>query len=309
MTETTSQQSARLIIVTGLSGSGKSVAIRQLEDSGYYCIDNLPAEFLVDVVPTLISHGQRLIAVSIDARSLLNLNDAARAIETLRASGMDVRVLFLCATTEELLQRFSETRRRHPLTLAHSGIGTDSLTLTEAIDRERSLLEGVTAYAHVIDTTRVSANTLRNWVKDFANCPSFSMMLTFESFGFKHGVPAVADLVFDVRNLPNPYYDKSLRPLTGLDQPIVDYFADYPIVNDMIQDIAGFIEKWLPSYLAQNRNYLTIAIGCTGGQHRSVFVSQTLANHFATKTLTLIRHRELINRGLIPADTSTAPNH
>ena len=290
-------ETVRIIIVTGLSGSGKSIAVRQLEDSGYYCVDNLPIGFLVSVVQSLAEHGHTRIAVSVDARSQINISDAGNAIEALKTRGCDVRMLFLTASTPELVQRFSETRRRHPLTLPRPD-GTANMTLAEAIALERDKLAPAAELGHVIDTTGLAANTLRNWVRQFSEAEQSMMTLAFENFAFKHGLPVVADLVFDVRNLPNPYYDKALRPLTGLDAPIIKYLDNLPIVQDMVDDIARFIERWLPSYEAQNRHYLTVAIGCTGGQHRSVYVAQALAKRFAGKTVTVLRHRQLSRMGL-----------
>ncbi len=283
---------AQLIIVTGLSGSGKSIAIRQLEDDGYYCLDNLPADFLQSVVSNLAEHGSRKLAVSIDARSQINLKTADQAIKALQAQGCDVRVLFLTASSPELVRRFSETRRRHPLTGSRED-GTADRTLNEAIGMERELLAPVTQVAHVIDTTGLLPNTLRDWVRTFAHAAQSMMTLSFESFAFKHGIPVAADLVFDVRNLPNPYYVPELRPLTGLDAPVAEYLAASGDVREMIDDIARFLAKWLPSYEAQNRHYLTIAIGCTGGQHRSVYVANTLGECFRDKAITVVRHRNL----------------
>lgn len=283
---------AQLIIVTGLSGSGKSIAIRQLEDDGYYCLDNLPADFLQSVVSNLAEHGSRKLAVSIDARSQINLKTADQAIKALQAQGCDVRVLFLTASSPELVRRFSETRRRHPLTGSRED-GTADRTLNEAIGMERELLAPVTQVAHVIDTTGLLPNTLRDWVRTFAHAAQSMMTLSFESFAFKHGTPVAADLVFDVRNLPNPYYVPELRPLTGLDAPVAEYLAASGDVREMIDDIARFLAKWLPSYEAQNRHYLTIAIGCTGGQHRSVYVANTLGECFRDKAITVVRHRNL----------------
>lgn len=283
---------AQLIIVTGLSGSGKSIAIRQLEDDGYYCLDNLPADFLQSVVSNLAEHGSRKLAVSIDARSQINLKTADQTIKALQAQGCDVRVLFLTASSPELVRRFSETRRRHPLTGSRED-GTADRTLNEAIGMERELLAPVTQVAHVIDTTGLLPNTLRDWVRTFAHAAQSMMTLSFESFAFKHGIPVAADLVFDVRNLPNPYYVPELRPLTGLDAPVAEYLAASGDVREMIDDIARFLAKWLPSYEAQNRHYLTIAIGCTGGQHRSVYVANTLGECFRDKAITVVRHRNL----------------
>ncbi len=293
----------RVIIVTGLSGSGKSIAIRQLEDSGYYCIDNLPSDFLSIVVVDLARHGHTRIAVSIDARSQLNLAAAQVEFDKLKAEGFDVRVLFLTASTPELVQRFSETRRRHPLTIVNGS----TLSLSEAISREREILEPAAQLACVIDTTRMLPNTLRDSVQEFADADPSNMMLAFESFAFKHGIPVVADLVFDVRNLPNPYYDRALRPLTGLDQPVIDFLDKSEAAQMMINDISAFLTKWIPSYEAQNRHYLTIAIGCTGGQHRSVYVSQKLADRFAPLMMTVVRHRQLARKGLIAAALAKTP--
>ena len=281
----------KLIIVTGLSGSGKSVAIRQLEDSGYYCIDNLPLSFVIPVAKSL-QQTQEFVAFAVDARSEFEGYAPEKLIEELNAQkDWDVRVLFLTATTQELIQRFSETRRRHPLTLRFSK-NKEKVTLAEVINKERELLEPYSVQAHVVDTTHLQSNTLRTWVKDFADAPHADLSLSFESFGYKHGIPIAADLVFDVRNLPNPYYDPQLRPLTGKDSPIIEYMQKQPAVNEMVADITHFIEKWLPSYQATNRHYLTVAIGCTGGQHRSVYVAETLAKYFAEKTASVtIRHR------------------
>ena len=281
----------KLIIVTGLSGSGKSVAIRQLEDSGYYCIDNLPLSFVIPVAKSL-QQTQEFVAFAVDARSDFEGYAPEKLIEELNAQkDWDVRVLFLIATTQELIQRFSETRRRHPLTLRFSK-NKEKVTLAEVINKERELLEPYSVQAHVVDTTHLQSNTLRTWVKDFADAPHADLSLSFESFGYKHGIPIAADLVFDVRNLPNPYYDPQLRPLTGKDSPIIEYMQKQPAVNEMVADITHFIEKWLPSYQATNRHYLTVAIGCTGGQHRSVYVAETLAKYFAEKTASVtIRHR------------------
>ena len=281
----------KLIIVTGLSGSGKSVAIRQLEDSGYYCIDNLPLSFIV-LVANALRESQEFVAFAIDARSdFTRAQDPDVLLKELKAQGWDVKILFLTASTDELIQRFSETRRRHPLTLRLTDDG-QKVTLSEVIEKEKELLENFTLPALVLDTTRLQSNTLRTWVKEFADTPHVDLTLTFESFGYKHGIPVAADLVFDVRNLPNPYYDPQLRSLTGRDQPIIDYMQSQSSVNEMVSDIENFIEKWLPSYKATNRHYLTVAIGCTGGQHRSVYVAETLAKYFSKQNESVtLRHR------------------
>ena len=214
----------QIVLVTGLSGSGKSIAIRQLEDCGYYCIDNLPAHFLVPVLRDLHSGGTNMAAVAIDARSHATFEGIRNGIETLRAEGHDVRVLFLTASTTELVQRFSETRRRHPLTTRLRQNGREP-TLQEAIERERDILGEAAVMGHVLDTTGILPNVLRRWVLQFVNLASAPLTLSFESFAFKHGLPVAADLVFDVRCLPNPYYDESLRPLTGKDEPVAAFLA------------------------------------------------------------------------------------
>lgn len=286
----------RLIIVTGMSGSGKSVAIRQLEDSGYYCIDNLPIAFLEPVAASLVA-SQPKVAFSIDARNHVAEHfDSEQLIDQLKQQGWDVKIIFLTASTTELVQRFSETRRRHPLSL-RSNQSEIQVTLSEAIEKEREILEPFLSLGHIIDTTNLQSNTLRNWINDFVQSPQSSLTLTFESFGYKHGIPLAADLVFDVRNLPNPYYDKSLRDLTGLDKPVQTFMQAQESAKTMIADIAQFIDKWLPSYQATNRHYLTIGIGCTGGQHRSVYVAQSLGQYFAKKYPgVIVRHRIIEQR-------------
>ena len=284
--------SMRLVIVTGLSGAGKSVAIRQLEDSGYYCVDNLPVPFIEEVALDLKQHGYQRVAMAIDARSRMNLEELRDHLEALQKAGVDVKSLFLTASVTTLIQRFSETRRRHPLTIPTEA-GAAGLTLAEAVKKERELLAPAEPYAQVIDTSNLSPNTLRDWVRRFIESPATSMTLAFESFAFKKGIPVAADLLFDVRNLPNPYYDPALRPFTGLDQPIIDFMEKQPEVAAMIDDIERFIRRWLPSYEAQNRHYLTVAIGCTGGQHRSVYVAQTLADRFHDVTGVVVRHRQV----------------
>lgn len=242
----------RVVIVTGLSGSGKSVAIRQLEDSGYYCLDNLPLDFLLPVLEKLHSRGIDRIAVAVDARGLTTSDQFTDCLTALCARKIDVRILFLTASNTELVKRFSETRRRHPLSVR---LGSQSgHTLSEAIHLERNLLSPISEQAHIIDTTRVLPNTLRRWVTEFADIPPSSMTLDFESFAFKKGLPVAADLVFDVRNLPNPFYDEALRSLTGLDKPVIDFLDSQSQVREMLSDITTFIDKWLPSYESQNRH-------------------------------------------------------
>jgi RNase adapter protein RapZ len=286
----------RLILVSGMSGSGKSVAIRLLEDIGIYCVDNLPSPLLTQVCELLANAGYADLAVSIDARSEASMAGIPDVLGALRAAGHDVRVLFLTAATDALVQRFSETRRRHPLSLrldAQSQGAAPEPTLEESIEQERELLAPLYPLGHVIDTSSLPANTLRQWVRAFVDGGRSRLTLAFESFAFKNGVPVAADLVFDVRNLPNPHYETDLRSLSGLDAPVIDFLARSPLVEEMIDDIARLVEKWLPSYVEDGRQYLTVAIGCTGGQHRSPYVVEQLAARLRGYGPVLIRHRGL----------------
>lgn len=282
----------RVVLITGMSGSGKSVALRLLEDIGYYCVDNLPARFFGELCDHLMAAGYNDVAVSIDARSQASLEELPVIVEDKREQGHDIKVLFLTASDNELVQRYSESRRRHPMAqrLADRGV---EVTLSEAISTERHLLAPLDTIGHRIDTSGLLPSALRNWVRDFVDSPRAHVTLAFESFAFKRGLPVAADLVFDVRNLPNPYYDAQLRPLTGLDAPVANFLQSAPHVAEMIDDIARFIDRWLPSYITDNRHYLTVAIGCTGGQHRSVYVVQTLAQRFNRLGHVLTRHRAL----------------
>lgn len=276
----------QLILITGLSGSGKSVALAVLEDAGYYCVDNLPVTLVGPLVENLRASGNERVALTMDARTGNAVAGLPQEVQRLRAEGIDVRIMFLEAKADSLIKRYSETRRRHPLSQG-------GLTLPECIAQEREMVAGLSDIAHHIDTSDLAANTLRNWVKDFAALPVAGLTLLFESFGFKHGIPLDADFVFDVRCLPNPYYDLKLRPLTGCDAPVADFLRATPEAARMLDDIHRFIANWLPSFERDNRSYLTIAIGCTGGRHRSVFFVETLAEKFRTVTRTLARHREL----------------
>ena len=276
----------QLVIITGLSGSGKSVALKALEDGAYYTADNLPAKLLPAMVDFLQDTGYARVAVSIDARSGDTLNQLPRQLADLKARGIDVRVLFLEAKSETLLKRFSETRRRHPLSVGE-------LTVAECIARERELLAEIGGLSHHIDTSDLNPNALRAWIKAFVEFDHAGMTLLFQSFGYKHGIPLDADLVFDVRCLPNPFYDPKLRPLTGKDRAVVDFLEADANVKRMHDDIRNFIENWLPCFIADNRSYMTVAIGCTGGEHRSVYFVETLARDFRGKRRVLVRHREL----------------
>jgi UPF0042 nucleotide-binding protein len=282
----------RVIVVTGMSGSGKSVAIRLLEDIGYYCVDNLPPSFLTDLCTYLAEAGHGEVAVSIDARSEPSLARMPAIVTALRNQGHDVRTLFLTASTDALVQRYSESRRRHPLsdrvTLASPSLEP---TLEESIAAERELLAPMADIAHLIDSSSLAPAKLRQWVRQFAQHAPMRLTLTFESFAFKQGVPMAADLMFDVRNMPNPHYDPALRPLTGCDEPVANFLAQVPLVREFIDDVAGFLRRWLPSYQVDDRYYVTVAIGCTGGQHRSVYVAEELARRFRASHHVLARHR------------------
>ncbi len=276
----------QLFLISGLSGSGKSVALKVLEDSGYYCVDNLPAELLPVLMDSLRLAGNTRVAVSIDVRSGLSVTHLPQHIAQLKQQGMDVRLLFLDAQTDTLVKRFSETRRRHPLS-------NDKLTLPECVQRERELLAEISNIGHRIDTSELGANALRAWIKDFIGLDRACLTLLFQSFGFKNGIPLDADFVFDVRCLPNPHYDPALRPLTGRDTAVMEFLERLPEVKKMGNDIRAFIENWLPSFVADNRSYLTVALGCTGGQHRSVYLTEKLAQYFKAQQQVLLRHREL----------------
>ena len=279
----------KLILVTGLSGSGKSVALKVLEDAGYYCVDNIPAQLLPDLAGTLRESGHENVAVSIDARTAAasqSLADLPQYLGSLSRFDVDLRSLFLTSSDEALVKRFSETRRRHPL-------DDGSATIAEYIARERELLANLQTDSHVIDTSNLRPNALRDWVKDFLGSSRAQLTLVFTSFGFKHGIPLDADLAFDVRPLPNPFYDPELRPLTGRDAPVMRFLEATPAAQEMLDDIQRFVEKWLPAYERDNRHYLTVAIGCTGGQHRSVYFAEQLCARFAKHTPALVRHREI----------------
>ena len=275
-----------LILITGLSGSGKSVALHVLEDSGFYHIDNLPAPLLPGAVDFMMAAGHPRAAISLELRGGEAVAELPGRLAEFNRHGVDARMLFLEAKADTLIKRFSETRRRHPL----SGSG---LTLPECIERERALLSPLADAAHRVDTSDLSPPALRSWVKDFIALPGSGLGLLFESFGFKHGIPLDADLVFDVRCLPNPNYDPRLQPLTGRDPAVIEFLGGSEQTVKMLADIRRFVDDWLPCFERDNRSYLTIAIGCTGGRHRSVYFAETLAEHFRGKARVLVRHREL----------------
>lgn len=283
----------RLVIVSGLSGSGKSVALHTLEDLGYYCIDNLPIFLLRDLAlgfREAAASAFRHTAVGIDARNLPeHLRDLPHLVAELTALGVDCRVLYLEAQTETLIKRFSETRRKHPLT-------SQDRSLAEAIELERRLLEPILSDAHLcIDTTHTNVHQLRDLVRErFGGDATASMSILLQTFGFKHGAPRDADFVFDMRCLPNPHWQPELRHLTGLDAEVARFLEQSPDVGRMRDDLIAFFDRWIPRFEADGRSYLTIAMGCTGGQHRSVYMGEALRRHFVeTGRKVMVRHREL----------------
>ena len=275
-----------LVLIGGVSGSGKSVALAALEDSGYYTVNNLPMPMLLDTLAYLANRNESRVAVSLDVRTGPGLPGLAAAIESLKARGWTVRFVYLDAKVETLVKRFSETRRRHPF----SG---EERTLPEAIDHERNLIADVRMLGTSFDTSELPAAALRGWVKDFISVDPSRLTLLFESFGYKHGIPLDADIVFDVRCLPNPHYEPLLQPLTGRDAAVIEFLERIPEVERMYGDIYHFVAGWLPDYARDNRNYLTVAIGCTGGQHRSVYLVERLAQALSSRYQVLTRHREM----------------
>lgn len=277
----------QLVLVSGLSGSGKSIALDVLEDAGFYCIDNLPALLLDDVLAFVSGAGHDRIAVSVDARSAA-LASLTERVEAIRARGIDCRVIFLEASAETLLRRYSETRRRHPL-------GGAGLTLAEAIRHERSVLAEIAAIpsAHRIDTSDVRPRALRNWIRDLLGLSGTGLTILFESFGYKEGIPLDADWVIDARMLPNPHYEPELRPFTGRHPAVIGFLDAQESVQRLVEDVRGLLGRWLPEVARDSRSYLAVAIGCTGGRHRSVYLAERLAQSFASEWRVLVRHRAL----------------
>jgi UPF0042 nucleotide-binding protein len=284
-----------IVLITGMSGSGKSVALHALEDSGFYCVDNLPPELLLPFVELEKKHQANRLAIAIDVRSATSLPQVPKQLETLRASGIVVKPLFLDASTETLVRRFSETRRKHPLSQTDTGhIERDpNRALGDAIELERDLLAALREEANVIDTSLIRPSQLQGYIKELVESPGGQLTLVFESFAFKRGTPTDADYMFDVRMLPNPHYDPDLKHLTGRDQAVIDFLHSHEEVALMQQHVIHFLENWIDALARDHRSYVTVAIGCTGGQHRSVYLVEQLANHFSANWLTIKRHREL----------------
>jgi RNase adapter protein RapZ len=281
-----------VILVTGISGSGKSVALHALEDSGFFCVDNLPPELLRDFIRLEHERFAHRVAAAVDVRTAGSLPHLLPLIDELRREGVRVRSIFLDASTDALLRRFSETRRPHPLSAIQTG-SDPARALVEAIELERQLLADLREVSTVIDTSQLRPSLLRGWLRAMVGARQSALTLVFESFAYKNGVPLDADFVFDVRVLPNPYYLRELRPLCGRDAPVATYLERQPDAVAMVSQIETFLNYWLQAFEDDQRSYLTVALGCTGGQHRSVYAVETLARRFEGRQATLIRHREL----------------
>jgi len=291
-----------IVIITGMSGSGKSVALHALEDIGYFCVDNLPPELLQDFVA--LEHKQQAshVAIATDARSGASLQLVTEQMQALRAQGHSVRAIFLDASTTTLVRRYSETRRKHPLAQTRSdqtNLDGEELRrdLVQSIELEREMLLSIRAESHIVDTSAIRSVRLQAYIKELTRTSNTQMTLVFESFAFKRGVPVDADYVFDVRMLPNPHYEPALRDLTGRDAPVADFLSAQTEVQTMQQGITQFLQQWLEPMAQDQRSYVTVAIGCTGGQHRSVFLVEELTRVFSARKdapwVTLKRHREL----------------
>ena len=277
----------KIVLISGLSGSGKSVALNLLEDSGFYCVDNLPVEMLPDLVAYHAERdGVNRLGVSVDVRSNLDIDVTEAQIKRLRKEGHEVEILFLEADQSILMRRFSETRRGHPL----SG---QNLTLLESLHEEKAWLFPLREMAYCIDTSKMNAQQLRYAVQQWLNIERRGLLVILESFGFKYGAQSDADFLFDMRSLPNPYYDSELRPFTGRDKQICEYLDSQPLVQKMAADLTNFFDTWLPYMQMESRSYVTIGIGCTGGQHRSVYMVEKLAQHLKGRYEMLVRHRQL----------------
>ena len=281
----------QLILISGLAGAGKSTALRILEDSGYNCVDNLPPPMLPQLVEMYaLNANTNKIAVSVDTRSYSLLRQLPNAIHNLTQLGIETKIIFLDSRPDILIKRFSETRRKHPLS-------DDKRTISDCILEEQEILAAISSLAHRIDTSDLSANQLRSIIKQFVDADYSQLSIVLQSFGFKYGLPIDSDFVFDVRCLPNPHYDKSIREFNGLEQPIVDFLEKQEKVHLMINDIYHLVAAWLLDFSRDNRNYVTISIGCTGGKHRSVYIAERLASQIRNSGYkTITRHRH-INQG------------
>ncbi len=279
----------QLTLISGLSGSGKSVALKVLEDAGFFCVDNLPANMIPEMVRFLESRPEPRAAISVDVRSAGTVEALPRIIAAEKARGTDLQLLYLDSHNESLVKRFSETRRLHPLMRA-------GRTLPECIEEERRQLTGVAELGHHIDTSELTPNMLRSWIKDLIVQERARLTLVLESFGFKQGVPLEADFLFDVRFLPNPFYDQALKALSGKDPEVIDFLERETEAGLYIEEVLRFLQRWLPKFALDHRTSITVAVGCTGGQHRSVYVVDQLAARLAVEYQVLPRHRDLALR-------------
>lgn len=284
-----------IVLITGMSGSGKSVALHALEDAGYYCVDNLPPELLLTFAELEQTRGAQRVAIAMDVRSATSLPLVPAQLTVLRDKQVTIKLLFLDAGTDTLVRRYSETRRKHPL--SRSALQDQQHALFEAIELERELLADLREQAHVIDTSIIRSSQLQGYVKGLISAPNTQLTLVFESFAFKRGIPLDADYVFDVRMLPNPHYEPDLRPLTGRDLPVMRFLQQSAEVQLMFAHINKFLTHWLDFLARDHRSYVTVGIGCTGGQHRSVYLVEQLCHAFSKRWVTLKRHRELDARG------------
>ena len=287
----------KIVLISGLSGSGKSVALNLLEDHGFYCVDNLP----LALIPELVRHHAaswqsslhtEKLGISLDIRSRPNTSMANELIASLRQQGHSVQILFLEANQAVLLRRFSETRRSHPLAQESAG------SLHDSLNHEREWLLPLRNLAYCLDTTHLTAQQLRQRVAQWLDADHSSLLISIESFGFKYGAAPAADFVFDVRSLPNPYYLPDLRPYNGTQEPIIQYLNQQDLAQEMLNDISHFMQKWLPKMQDESRSYVTIAIGCTGGQHRSVYLTEQLAARLRGQFQVITRHRQMKYSGL-----------
>lgn len=298
--ETPSQEKLHLVLITGMSGAGKSVALRALEDAGYFCVDNLPPELIMHLLQTLEQQNNRRshLAIAIDGRMATSLHLLPALYRQLKSQGLNLKLIYLDASDDALIRRFSETRRRHPLSeLLNTGDSSNQrIALKEAIAHERKLLAELRELGGaVIDSSLLRPAQLQSWVKETIKTPLNTLTLVFESFAFKKGIPVDADYVFDVRILPNPYYVPELKDLTGKDEAIQQWLGSFEEVAHMQKQICCFLDEWLPKFVENHRSYLTVAIGCTGGQHRSVYLVEGLSQVFSKNWQTIARHRELNN--------------
>ncbi len=275
-----------VIIISGLSGSGKSIALNALEDNDFYCIDNLPVTLLSNISQHLNHEHQDKVAISVDIRSI-DIEKLPHVIKEIESLSIKTKLIYLESSTESIVRRFGETRRRHPLV-------NEKLSLSEAIEKERSMLAPLAEIGYKIDTSNMSVNSLKKALNELIQLKEDNLALQFSSFGYKFGIPLDADFIFDVRCLPNPYYESDLKDLTGIDKPVADFFQNYKEVDKMYKDINYFVSEWLTAFKNDQRHSLHVAIGCTGGKHRSVYITNKLFTHFSNpKSQVIIRHRDI----------------